>query len=205
MEQRHDDTSKTPADAVDEEVGDEEDPPVPFIERRFWLLLSATFVVAVTAGVGVTYTQYSQVGETLDSVPYVDQITQAASNVPFTDQVAQVLPYLGGEASSSQPREYGAFAELKGLIVNPAGSSGNRYLAVSLAFETKSSSVETELQNKRVVVKDAMLNLLSKRTVDELSNPDRRTELKESLREEVNSIVSSGTVNRLYFTEFVLQ
>lgn len=171
------------------------------------LLLAAALGVAGVAGVGVTYAEYDRVGETLQSIPYVGSVAQNPGTVPYGDQILGLLPF-GGDASDDgkkAPGEYGSFTQLDGLVVNPAGSEGNRYLAVSIAFEAGEASVETELKNKKVVVKDAVLRLLSERTVDELSDPERRDDLKAALLKETNRILTNGTVDRLYFTEFVLQ
>lgn len=195
MEQRPDAPSETAPDSVDESS-----PSI--VERYFWPILLGTVVLSIGASAAVVYTQYSQVDQTLRSIPYVDQTRQLATNA------ASALPYVGGADTSSgaadAPKEYGSFTRMDGLVVNPSGSDG-RYLAVSIAFESNSPSVKTELENKTVVVQDAVLNLLSSKTVEELSDPDRRDELKEELRKETNSILGSGAIKRLYFTEFVLQ
>lgn len=188
---QRDPASETSSDSVDEE------PASSLVERQFWPLLVGVVLLSTAVGVGIVYLQYSRIDQSLQSVPYADR-------------VARTIPYIGSPADSSaeaskKPREYGSFTRMKGLVVNPAGSGGNRYLAVSLAFESESRSVEEEIKKKRIVVRDAVLSLLSEQTVDELSDPDRRDELKKMLREETNGILRSGTVNRLYFTEFVLQ
>jgi len=146
-------------------------------------------LLAAAGGIGVTYLQYGRIAETAAALPFVQ------ASEPATADTSTTPP----------PGEYGSFTELEGLIVNPAGSDGTRYLAVSLAFESSSSSVVQEIKNKEVVVRDAMLNLLSERTATELSDPDRRTALKDSLRGHTNHLLTSGTVDRLYFTQFVLQ
>ena len=190
MEQRRDAPSGTAPDSVAEEAPS-------FVERHFWPILAGIVLVFAGAGATVVALQYSQVDRALRSVPYVDRAGQLAAS----------LPYVGGPDTSStdDPQTYGSFTRMKGLVVNPAGSAGGRYLAVSLAFESKSARVENELENKKVVVKDAVLGLLSEQTVEELSDPDHREELKEGLLKETNRILSTGTVDRLYFTEFVLQ
>lgn len=146
-------------------------------------------LLAAAGGIGVTYLQYGRIAETAAALPFIQ-----ASEPPAEDTSA-----------TSPPGEYGSFTEMEGLIVNPAGSDGTRYLAVSLAFESSSSSAMQEIKNKEVVVRDAMLNLLSEHTATELSNPDRRTALKDTLRGRTNQLLTSGAVDRLYFTQFVLQ
>ena len=156
-----------------------------FLERHFRVLLIVLIGAAIVGGAGVAYTQYGWV-------------TQAVATLPF----------LGEEASTDGEKEageYGSFTELKGLVVNPARSGGGRYLAVSLAFETTSSAVKTELEDKEVVVRDAVLDLLSGYTAEELSANDQRDVLKKELLQTTNDLLSKGSVKRLYFTQFVLQ
>jgi flagellar FliL protein len=195
MEQRPEASSETASDSV-------EDSSASIVERYFWPILLGTVVLSVGASAAVVYTQYGQVDQTLRSMPYVEQTRQLAT------EAAGALPYVGAADTSSgsegTPRKYGSFTRMDGLVVNPAGSDG-RYLAVSIAFESKSASAKAELEKKTVVVRDAILSLLSAKTVEELSDPDQRDELKAKLLKETNSILGRGTINRLYFTEFVLQ
>ncbi|WP_103029107.1 flagellar basal body-associated FliL family protein [Salinibacter altiplanensis] len=204
MEQQQDDIDP-PAAGVDGDgavtEGDES-----LVERHFLLLLALALGVAGMAGVGVTYAQYDRVGDTIRSIPYVGQVAQNPGTVPYADQIAGVLPFLGGGGDAdSESETLGALSTLEGLVVNPAGSQGNRYLAVSVVFETETPEAKKELERKKVVVKDAVLRLLSERTVEELSDPEKRDGLKDALRDEANGILSKGTIDRLYFTEFVLQ
>lgn len=178
----------------------------PLIKRHFLLLLALALGVAGVAGVGVTYAQYDRVGETIQAIPYVGQIAQNPGTVPYADQIAGMLPFVGGDSGGdTESKKVGALSKLEGLVVNPAGSRGNRYLAISVVFETEAPKVKKEMEKKKVIIKDAVLRLLSERTVEELSDPERRDNLKKALREEANGILSKGEVDRLYFTEFVLQ
>ncbi len=179
----------------------------PLIKRHFLLLLALALGVAGVAGVGVTYAQYDRVGETIQSIPYVGQIAQNPGAVPYADQIVGMIPYVGGDETSeeAESNKVGSLSRMKGLVVNPAGSRGNRYLAISIVFEMEAPKVKKEMEAKKVIIKDAVLRLLSERTVEELSDPERRDNLKKSLREEANGILSKGEVDRLYFTEFVLQ
>ncbi len=179
----------------------------PLIKRHFLLLLALALGVAGVAGVGVTYARYDRVGETIQAIPYVGQIAQNPGAVPYADQIVGMIPYVGGDETSeeAESNKVGSLSKLEGLVVNPAGSRGNRYLAISIVFEMEAPKVKKEMEAKKVIIKDAVLRLLSERTVEELSDPERRDNLKKSLREEANGILSKGEVDRLYFTEFVLQ
>jgi flagellar FliL protein len=204
MEQQQDDID--PSDAGVDGDGAVTEDEEPLIKRHFLLLLALALGVAGVAGVGVTYAQYDRVGETIQAIPYVGQIAQNPGTVPYADQIAGMLPFVGGDSGGdTESKKVGALSKLEGLVVNPAGSRGNRYLAISVVFEMEAPKVKKEMEKKKVIIKDAVLRLLSERTVEELSDPERRDNLKKALREEANGILSKGEVDRLYFTEFVLQ
>ncbi len=104
-----------------------------------------------------------------------------------------------------QPIEYGQFMELQGFIINPAGTGGTRYLMINLGLESAEGSVLEELKEKEIVVRDTVLKLLSQRTVEELADISLRAQLKQELREAVNGILKKGKIDRVYFTQYVLQ
>lgn len=191
-------SDESPADtgAVDEEVGsDQTEDGESVLDRYFWSVLIASILLPTAAGVGVVYVQYDRIHKRVEASPYAEQIAQARESIP----------YLRSSDTSEDKRKYGSFAQIDGLVVNPANSGGERYLAVSVAFESKSTEVLDELRSKTVVIRDEILDRLSERTVGELSAPNRRDDLKRELREATNGILRKGTVDRLYFTEFVLQ
>ena len=114
---------------------------------------------------------------------------------------------LGTEDAEGQhkPIQYGQFIQLSDMVINPTGSSGKRYLLVSLGLESQNPVTLEEIAAKEIVVRDTILKVLGLRTVDELADINRRGELKHALREAVNAIVHEGQVDRMYFTQFVLQ
>lgn len=116
---------------------------------------------------------------------------------------------LGGstnpEEEVEKPIEYGEFMELENMIVNPAGTQGKSYLMIKIGLESPNGSALQEITERQVVVRDTLLNILSTRTVDELSSIELRIEIKQELREAVNRILQKGEVSRLYFTQYVLQ
>ncbi len=105
----------------------------------------------------------------------------------------------------TKPVEYGQFMELQGFIINPAGTDGTRYLMINLGLESADGGVLEELKEKEVVVRDTVLKLLGQRTVEELADISLRTQLKQELREAVNGVLRKGKIDRVYFTQYVLQ
>lgn len=111
------------------------------------------------------------------------------------------------DASSPRSRtvEFGSFYELENMIVNPAESGGGRYLMVNVGFESDDEDVITELENKEVVVRDKVIKMLGEFTAPILADIDRRSFIKDTLRQSVNQVLKEGQVTRLYFTQYVLQ
>lgn len=109
------------------------------------------------------------------------------------------------ETGRSEPIDFGSFHEIENMIVNPAESGGSRYLMVNVGFESDRDAVITEIDDKEVVVRDRVINLLSEFTVATLADINRRAFIKDTLRQSVNEVLKEGEVTRLYFTQYVLQ
>lgn len=131
----------------------------------------------------------------------------AVSQYPKLAAAAAVLNEADAEAPEEEtvPEEYGEFLEIQGLIVNPAGTSGQRYLMVNVGLESDKGKVLEELEMKEIVVRDRVLGLLSRRTVPELADIGQRQAIKDSMRASINEVLEKGRVTRLYFTQYVLQ
>lgn len=126
------------------------------------------------------------------------------------DRLSGAKEHLTGMFQNDSPAEtaatqFGQFLQIENIIVNPAGSNGQRYLMISVGFETNSSRVISELQDKDIVIKDTILKVLGQRTIADLTNIEKRNETKDAILASVNGVLRHGSVNRLYFTQYVLQ
>ncbi len=121
-----------------------------------------------------------------------------AANDADASQVDEASP-------RAEPIDFGLFHEIENMIINPAESGGSRYLMVNVGFESDRQAVITELDDKEIVVRDRVINLLSQFPVATLADIDRRAFVKDTLRQSVNQILEKGQVTRLYFTQYVLQ
>jgi flagellar FliL protein len=101
--------------------------------------------------------------------------------------------------------EYGQFFELTGMIVNPAESEGKRYLMVNLGLESKDAKVLADVEAKQIVLRDMVIRTLGSLTAEELADIANREEIKTDLLTGVNRILQEKEVDRIYFTQYVLQ
>lgn len=91
------------------------------------------------------------------------------------------------------------------VVVNPAGTQGTRFLVVSLALRLSRSVTTEELVSRDPEIRDALLGLLSSRTVEQLSNPLSRDSLKIVLKTTIESVIGAGKIDAILLPQFVLQ
>ncbi len=94
---------------------------------------------------------------------------------------------------------------VKDLVVNPAGTGGLRYLLTSVGIEVTNEKAFAEIQSKEVIVNDILINVLSSKTLEELSDVTRRKELRREIAKRVDEILTNGKVQNVYFSKFIIQ
>lgn len=103
------------------------------------------------------------------------------------------------------PPDFGGYYEIGDLVVNPAGTEGQRYLLVSIGLEVRSKKDMEAIQQREVVIRDALLNMLARRTIGDLASIDNRNDLKQEMGIMVNQILGRRAVRNLFFTQYVMQ
>ncbi|HLU24484.1 MAG TPA: flagellar basal body-associated FliL family protein [Longimicrobiales bacterium] len=91
------------------------------------------------------------------------------------------------------------------LVVNPAGTKGTRFLMTTVVFEVRTQSVVEELRRREAQVRDALLTLLSSKTVEELVDVEARDTLRNELRDVVLAMVPRAQIGAVYFSHYVIQ
>jgi flagellar FliL protein len=91
------------------------------------------------------------------------------------------------------------------IIVNPAGSEGERLLLTSLGFDTKDEESQKELKAKEVVVKDVIITTFSSKTWDQLNKSSYKDSLKVELYDRINRLIPSIKLNTVYFSKYIAQ
>lgn len=94
---------------------------------------------------------------------------------------------------------------VKDLIVNPAGTGGLRYLLTSVGIEVTNEKAFAEIQSKEVIVNDILINVLSSKTLEELSDVTKRKDLRREIAKKIDEILTQGRVQNVYFSKFIIQ
>ena len=91
------------------------------------------------------------------------------------------------------------------IIVNLAGTGGQRYLKVNIQFEVSDEKVIDELKTRTPQMLDLLITVLSSKEIDEVANTVGRNRLRREIIDKSNAELVSGKVINVYFTEFVIQ
>jgi len=91
------------------------------------------------------------------------------------------------------------------IIVNLAGTKGQRYLKVSIKFEVTDDAVVEELGTRKPMILDLLISILSSKNIEDVSNTVGRNRLRREIIDKSNAEIISGKVINVYFTEFVIQ
>lgn len=94
---------------------------------------------------------------------------------------------------------------IKDIVVNPAGTGGTRFLSVSLGFQLGSSSLAYEFESRELMVRDALITILSSKTVGELTDAKQKEITRYQIKKRLEQILETDQIEGVYYTDFVLQ
>ena len=107
--------------------------------------------------------------------------------------------------AASDPGKPGILFEFKDVIINPAGTAGSRFLNATIVLEFTESGLESEITDKSVQVRDAMVNILVIKTSLELDGALGRENIKHEIKEVCNSNFKKGKIRAVYLPIFIFQ
>ncbi|MCD4688026.1 MAG: flagellar basal body-associated FliL family protein, partial [Desulfuromonadaceae bacterium] len=91
------------------------------------------------------------------------------------------------------------------FIINILDKDGTRYLKAAITLETNNDPVVEEITQRMPQIRDSILLLVGNKTFGELADLQGKLQLRSELRERLNKILTGGRVEKIYFTEFVVQ
>jgi len=103
------------------------------------------------------------------------------------------------------PEKPGIMYDLGSFLVNLADKNANTYAKISITIELSNQKVQEEVVKRLPIIKDAVINLLSSKTYNEIRTPEGKEELRLELIKRINAILVTGGVQNIYFTQFIVQ
>ncbi len=120
------------------------------------------------------------------------------------DETAPAAVIDAAEESVALPSA-GATYAFDPFVVNLMDSVNIRYIKVEMEVELSDEGVAREIDEHESQMRDMVISILSNRTYGELLGVSGKIQLREELLRRMNQALTSGTVTRIYFTEFVVQ
>ncbi len=94
---------------------------------------------------------------------------------------------------------------MENIVINPAGTGGSRFLSVSFGFELESMELQQEFTHKEPIVRDALITILSSKTVAELTNAKQKEIVRYQIKKRLSKLMHTEDLAGVYYTDFVLQ
>ena len=112
----------------------------------------------------------------------------------------------GGEAAKEGEGATGAIIyPMEPFIVNIYDGAELRYLKIKVEFEMANPQVKPELEAKMAPLRDAILILLTTKTMQEIQDLQGKNQLREQILAAVSKVVPPSKITKVYFTDFVVQ
>ena len=93
---------------------------------------------------------------------------------------------------------------IEDLIINPAGTNGQRLLLLSIGFGVGDEEKLNILKENDVVIKDLIINTVSQKSLGMLSKIELKDSLKVELAEKVNEAYPKVKIKNVYFSKYLI-
>jgi flagellar protein FliL len=110
-----------------------------------------------------------------------------------------------GAKKEGEEGNEGKIYVVKDLIVNPAGTNGTRFLLTTVGFEVTTAEALKELENKDVMVRDALNTILTSKDLTTIVNIEGRESIRKEIEMKVGGILRGGALTNVYFSKFIIQ
>lgn len=80
-----------------------------------------------------------------------------------------------------------------------------RFLKVTMQLELSDATHQPIINDKIPQLRDAIITLLSSKSVESVSSPEGKFQLKDELLLRVNQVTGKDSFKNIFFTEFVMQ
>lgn len=107
--------------------------------------------------------------------------------------------------NTRQLSEIGILYPLDTFTVNLKSDAGRRYLKVTMSLELEGEELSLELDAKSPVLRDRIIRILTSKTLEEISSKKGKQKVSQQIMDTLNAMISDGTIDGIYFTEFVIQ
>jgi flagellar FliL protein len=110
-----------------------------------------------------------------------------------------------GEGGHDEKATEGPIYMIDNLVLNPAGTGGTRFLMLSVAIELADAAGEEKLKTRDAQLRDALVDLLGEKSVEQLSDARQRDSLRIEVAKALVPLAGKKAIRRVYFPQWVIQ
>ena len=161
------------------------------------LLISSLLMAVILGGIGFALAYYvlpSRLAQTAAA---------PAAPAPSAPIVKEETARSAAETAAQGGKAVTKFT-IEEVTVNIADTRGNRFVRAGVYFEAAPAVLE-ELEANRARMVDTLGQVLSTKTLDDLTSPSIRGNLREELLGIINPTLKAGRVDNIYFTDLLVQ
>jgi flagellar basal body-associated protein FliL len=110
----------------------------------------------------------------------------------------------GGGAGVEEGSEPTTISDLGEFTINLRNTAGGRVLQMKISAETTESAA-AQIATRTPEIRDAILMMASDYTIAQLDGEDNRLAFRDEIEIRLDTILGPDQVERIYFTDFVVQ
>jgi flagellar basal body-associated protein FliL len=110
----------------------------------------------------------------------------------------------GSPGGGAEPDGQTTITNLGEFTVNLRNSAGGRVLQMNLSVETN-VDLSLKITERTAEIRDSILMLASNYTIAQLDGMDNRKDFQDAIETRVDTILGEDQVERIYFTNFVVE
>lgn len=111
----------------------------------------------------------------------------------------------GGKGSAKGSGKAKTSVPVEKILVNLAGSMGTRYLLTRFSLVSEKSDFKDLVEKNLDQLKDLAMGIMGAKSITDLEKPGSKNLIRAEIISAYNSVLGTGTVQELYFTEFTIQ
>jgi flagellar FliL protein len=108
-------------------------------------------------------------------------------------------------AKTEKEKKLGPLLEMEDFVVNIMHKDTARFLKVGITLEAKDEESREAVKRRMPQITDAVLLMVGNREFDEIKDLQGKMQLKADLLARIQELSGRGSVENLYFTDFVVQ
>lgn len=116
-----------------------------------------------------------------------------------------VMTYFNSDKEPEPEKpEFGPTYTLGEFTVNLSGSGGYQFIKSSIVVGVSKKDVISELEKRSPQLRDAIISIMREASINQIEEPGAK-DIKKEVKSGLNSILQTGKISDVWFTQLVVQ